>query len=54
MNNATGTEFQGGISYQWERKVLFEEDGKSAQIDISVSTQEVENIFQLIGYKVIQ
>ena len=29
LNYATGTEFQGGISYQWERKVLFEEDGKS-------------------------
>ena len=54
LNYATGTEFQGGINYRWERKVLFEEDGKAAQINISVSTQEVENIFQLIGYKVIQ
>ena len=54
LNYATGIEFQGGFEYQWERKVLFEEDGKSAQIDISISTQGIKDVYRLISYKVIQ
>jgi len=54
LNNATGTQSQGGFFYQWERNVLFEEDGKSAQINIAVSSNDIEDIYQLTSYKVLQ
>ena len=54
LNYATGTQSQGGFIYQWERNVLFEQDGKSAQINIAVSSNEVEDIYQLTSYKVLE
>jgi len=54
LNYATGTQSQGGFLYQWERKVLFEQDGKSAQINIAISSNGIEDIYQLTSYKVLQ
>ena len=54
LNYATGTQSQGGFIYQWERKVLFEQDGKSAQINIGISSNGIEDIYQLTSYKVLQ
>jgi general secretion pathway protein I len=54
LNYATGTQSQGGSIYQWERSVLFEQDGKSAQINIEISSKGIEDIYQLTSYKVLQ
>jgi len=54
LNYATGTQSQGGSIYQWERNVLFEQDGKSAQINIEISSKGIEDIYQLTSYKVLQ
>ena len=54
LNYATGTQSQGGFLYQWERNVLFEQDGKSAQINITISSNGIEDIYQLTSYKVLQ
>ena len=54
LNYAAGTQSQGGFLFQWERNVLFEQDGKSAQINIAVSSNEVEDIYQLTSYKVLE
>jgi len=34
--------------------VLFEQDGKSAQINIAISSNGIEDIYQLTSYKVLQ
>jgi len=54
LNYATGTQSQGGFLYEWERNVYFEQDGKSAQINISVSSDDIEDIYQLTSYKVLE
>ena len=54
LNYAAGTQSQGGFLFQWERNVLFEQDGKSAQINIAVSSNDVQDIYQLTSYKVLE
>jgi len=54
LNYATGTQSQGGFLYEWERNVHFEQDGKSAQINIFVSSDDIEDIYQLTSYKVLE
>ena len=49
-----GSDLQGGMEYFWERKVTFIEDGKSVQIDITVSSQQGLELYKLQGYKVLR
>ena len=50
---AKGTQSQGGLTFEWERNIIFEEDGKSAQINIIISSDQIKDIYQLSSYKVI-
>ena len=50
---ANGTQLQGGLTFEWERNIIFEEDGKSAQINIVISSEQIKDIYQLSSYKVI-
>ena len=50
---AKGTQSQGGLIFEWERNIIFEEDGKSAQINIIISSDQIKDIYQLSSYKVI-
>ena len=49
-----GTESQGGAEYFWERNVTFGEEGKSAQINITISNSSGKELYTLHGYKVIE
>ena len=49
-----GTESQGGVEYFWERNVTFGEEGKSAQINITISNRSGKELYTLHGYKVIE
>ena len=49
-----GSDLQAGMEYFWERKVTFIEDGKSVQIDITVSSQQGLELYKLQGYKVLR
>ena len=50
---AKGTQSQGGLNFQWERNIIFDEDGKSAQINIVISSEKIKNVYQLSSYKVL-
>ena len=54
LNYGFGNEQQGGLEYQWERIITFTEDGKSAQINISVSTTNGKPLYQLTGFKTVK
>ena len=49
----SGSSMQGGREYQWERTINFLEDGKSAQILITIKDEEDLPIYNLIGFKVL-
>ena len=40
--------------YFWERNVTFGEEGKSAQINITISNSSGKELYTLHGYKVIE
>ncbi|RZO97078.1 MAG: type II secretion system protein GspI [Gammaproteobacteria bacterium] len=54
LTYANGTETQAGQDYEWERRVLFEEDGKSAQIRVTISSESTNDVYRLTGYKVVR
>ena len=54
LTYANGTETQAGQDYEWERRVLFEEDGKSVQIRVTISSESSNDVYRLTGYKVIR
>lgn len=50
---SSGSSHQAGRDYLWVRDIDFSEDGRSAQINITVSHQDGTEIFSLLGYKVL-
>tara|TARA_Y100001970_G_scaffold60169_1_gene76644 strand:- start:4337 stop:4696 length:360 start_codon:yes stop_codon:yes gene_type:complete len=50
---AKGTQSQGGLTFEWERNIIFDEDGKSAQINIVISSEKIKDVYQLSSYKAI-
>ena len=49
---ASGTRLQAGKEYSWERTITYGEDGRSTQINISVSDLSGNTIYNLYGFKV--
>ncbi|MDG2061545.1 MAG: type II secretion system minor pseudopilin GspI [SAR86 cluster bacterium] len=50
---ASGTSMQADREFSWIRDIDFSEDGRAAQINITVSRQDGKEIASLLGYKTL-